>query len=67
MGFWSKVADFFGWERVRARDAKGRYIADDPKTAKNEAYTRVYKEKAKPAKKKTTRKTRKTKTKSKRN
>jgi len=62
MGFWSKVADFFGWERVRARDAKGRYIADDPKTAKNEAYTRVYKEKAKPAKKKT----RKTKTKNKR-
>ena len=62
MGFWNKVADFFGWERVRARDAKGRYIADDPKTAKNEAYTRVYKEKTKPAKKKT----RKTKTKNKR-
>ena len=62
MSFWGKVADFFGWERVRARDAKGRYIADDPKTAKNEAYTRVYKEKTKPAKKKT----RKTKTKNKR-
>tara|TARA_B100000902_G_scaffold225509_1_gene214102 strand:- start:1346 stop:1552 length:207 start_codon:yes stop_codon:yes gene_type:complete len=66
MGFWSKVADWFGWERVRARDTKGRYIADDPKTAKNEAYTRVYKEKTKPAKaktKKTTVKTRKTKNK----
>tara|TARA_B100001057_G_C22653575_1_gene873071 strand:- start:61 stop:243 length:183 start_codon:yes stop_codon:yes gene_type:complete len=57
MSFWSKMADFFGWERVRARDANGRYIADDPKTAKNEAYTRVYKEKTKPAKKKTSRKT----------
>tara|TARA_Y100001937_G_C7009432_1_gene280255 strand:+ start:549 stop:731 length:183 start_codon:yes stop_codon:yes gene_type:complete len=59
MSFWGKVADFFGLERVRARDAKGRYIADDPKTAKNEAYTRVYKGKKKPAKKKTTRKTKK--------
>tara|TARA_B100000902_G_C27314793_1_gene920561 strand:+ start:2860 stop:3024 length:165 start_codon:yes stop_codon:yes gene_type:complete len=52
MAFWSKVADFFGWDRVRARDAKGRYIADDPKTAKNEAYKRVYKSKAKASKKK---------------
>ena len=59
MSFWGKVADFFGLEKVRARDAKGRYIADDPTTAKNEAYTRVYKGKKKPAKKKT----RKTKTK----
>ena len=40
MAFWGKVASFFGWEKVRARDAKGRYIADDPSTAKNEAYTR---------------------------
>lgn len=52
MSFWGKVADFFGLERVRARDAKGRYIADDPKTAKNEAYTRVYKGKKKPTKRK---------------
>ena len=52
MSFWGKVADFFGSERVRARDAKGRYIADDPSTAKNEAYTRVYKEKNKPTKRK---------------
>ena len=52
MAFWSKVADFFGWEKVRARDDKGRYIADDPKTAKNEAYKRVYKSKAKKSNKK---------------
>ena len=52
MSFWSKVADFFGWETVRARDEKGRVIADDPKTAKNEAYKRVYKSKNSKAKKK---------------
>ena len=28
-----------GYEKVRARDKKGRYIKDDPKTKKNEAYT----------------------------
>lgn len=43
MAFWGKVANFFGWERVRARDEKGRYIADDKSTPnKNEAYTRKY-------------------------
>ena len=36
-------------EVVRARNKKGRYIADDPTTVKNEAYTRV--KKKKPAKK----------------
>ena len=30
---------------VRARTKKGRYIADDPTTVKNEAYTRVKKKK----------------------
>ena len=38
MAFWGKVASFFGWEKVRARDAKGRYVADDPSTVANEAY-----------------------------
>lgn len=48
MSFWGKVADFFGWETVRARDEKGRFIADDPNTPdKNEAYKRVYKSKSK--------------------
>ena len=28
-----------GYERVRARNSKGQYIKDDPKTKKNEAYT----------------------------
>ena len=43
MAFWGKVADFFGWKRVRARDEKGRYVADDKSTPnKNEAYTRKY-------------------------
>ena len=43
MRFWGKVADFFGWERVRARDEKGRFIADNKSTPnKNEAYTRKY-------------------------
>jgi len=28
-----------GYERVRARNSKGQYIKDDPRTKKNEAYT----------------------------
>ena len=38
---WKKVKDWFmsGYERVRARNSKGQYIKDDPKTKKNEAYT----------------------------
>jgi hypothetical protein len=38
---WKKIKDWFmsGYERVRARDKKGRYVKDDPKTTKNEAYT----------------------------
>jgi len=38
---WKKVKDWFmsGYERVRARNSKGQYVKDDPKTKKNEAYT----------------------------
>jgi len=36
---------------VRARTKKGRYIADDPTTKKNEAYTRVKKKRSKASKK----------------
>ena len=41
INMWKKIKDWFmsGYERVRARDKKGRYIKDDPKTKKNEAYT----------------------------
>jgi hypothetical protein len=35
--------------KIRARTVKGRFIKDDPTTAKNEAYTTV--KKAKPKKK----------------
>ena len=38
---WKKIKDWLmdGYERVRARNSKGQYIKDDPKTKKNEAYT----------------------------
>ena len=41
INMWKKVKDWFmsGYERVRARNSKGQYIKDDPKTKKNEAYT----------------------------
>lgn len=38
----TSLKNFFmsGYERIRARDSKGRYIADDPRTKyTNEAYT----------------------------
>ena len=38
-------------EEIRARNKKGRYIADDPTTKKNEAYTRVKKKRSKASKK----------------
>ena len=38
--------------RLMDSDEKGRFIADDPKTAKNEAYKRVYKSKTKKSKRK---------------
>lgn len=37
--FARKTAETMEKVRVRARDAKGRFIADDPKTKENEAYT----------------------------
>ena len=39
-------------ELERARDSKGRYIADDPTTAKNEAYKKVLQKKPLSPKKK---------------
>tara|TARA_R110000751_G_scaffold128317_3_gene230372 strand:+ start:1334 stop:1534 length:201 start_codon:yes stop_codon:yes gene_type:complete len=40
-------------ETIRARNKKGRYVADDPSTPnKNEAYTKVPKKKGRPRKKK---------------
>ncbi len=40
---WKKVKDWFmsGYERVRARNSKGQYIKDDPKTKKNVFATRT--------------------------
>ena len=37
---------------VRARTKKGRYIADDPTTIENEAYTTVKKKRGRPREKK---------------
>ena len=67
MSFWNKLTDFFGFEWVRARDDKGRFIADDKSTPDvDESKKKVYKSRkprtgyAKPAKttakKKTTKK-----------
>ena len=43
MSWFRKLTDWLGWETVRARDEKGRFIADDKSTPnKNEAYTRKY-------------------------
>ncbi len=48
MGFWKKFTDFLGFETVRARDEKGRYIADDKSTPDvDESKKRVYKSKSK--------------------
>ena len=38
MSWWKNIKNFFGFETVRARDSKGRYIADDPDTPENEAW-----------------------------
>ena len=46
MSWWNKFKHFLNgtsekdFETVRARDSKGRYIADDPATKENEAYTK---------------------------
>jgi len=53
MSWWNKLKHFFNgtteedFETVRARDSKGRYVADDPTTAKNEAYVKRRKRKTK--------------------
>ena len=44
MAFWDKFTTWLGYETVRNRDAKGRYVADDKSTPDvNEAYKKVYK------------------------
>jgi len=53
----SKIKSFFvkddlEYETVRTRNKKGRFVADDPKTKKNEAYTKVKKKKSKKKKEK---------------
>ena len=48
MGFWTKLTDFLGFETVRARDSKGRYVADDKSTPDvDESKKRVYKSRTK--------------------
>ena len=32
MGWFTKMTDWLGFETVRARDEKGRYVADDKST-----------------------------------
>ena len=44
MGWWNNITDFFGFEWVRARDDKGRFIADDKSTPNvDESKKKVYK------------------------
>ena len=39
MSWWKKISKFFGMITVRNRDARGRYVADDPSTPDvNEAW-----------------------------
>ena len=46
MGWFTKIGDFFGFETVRNRDKKGRYVADDKSTPDvDESKKRVYKSK----------------------
>ena len=60
MTCWNRFKDFWitdstkpveenpdDYETVRARNKKGRYVADDPDTPENEAYTRRKKKKKK--------------------
>ena len=58
MGWFTKMTDWLGFETVRNRDAKGRYVADDKSTPDvDESKKRVYKSrKTTTAKKKTTKK-----------
>lgn len=44
MSFWNKFTDWLGFEWVRARDEKGRFIADDKSTPDiDESKKKVYK------------------------
>jgi len=46
MSFWNKFKDFLGYEVVRNRDDKGRYVGDDKSTPDvDESKKRVYKTK----------------------
>jgi len=52
MAFWDKFTTWLGYETVRNRDTKGRYVADDKSTPDvNEAYKKVYKSKTSTSKK----------------
>ncbi len=53
MSWFTKLTDWLGWETIRAKDEKGRFIADDKSTPDvDESKKRVYK----PRKKKATKK-----------
>ena len=44
MAFWDKFTDWLGFEWVRARDEKGRFVADDKSTPNiDESKKKVYK------------------------
>jgi len=46
MAFWDKFTDWLGFEWVRARDEKGRFVADDKSTPDiDESKKKVYKSK----------------------
>ena len=48
MAFWDKFTTWLGFEWVRARDEKGRFIADDESTPNvDESKKKVYKSKRK--------------------
>ena len=48
MGGVTKMTDWLGFETVRARDEKGRYVADDKSTPNvDESKKRVYKSRTK--------------------
>ena len=68
MGWFNKMTDWLGFETVRNRDDKGRYIADDKSTPDvNEAYAdgKTPKPKSTSTKPRNLRKPRKTRRKSK--
>ena len=53
MSWWNSFTTWLGYETVRAKDAKGRFVADDKSTPNvDESKKRVYK----PRKKKATKK-----------